>query len=127
VVRKLIRPRFLLSSYILGAAAAFSSAALLDYLYFDQAVQARETVIRRTHREVLKRHDDYLHADCATKPRRLANWRLPQPPMMSNRFRKSSRRLRAWRKPGRNSSISRIGNCSNWQIGRAKSPRWKTM
>jgi len=61
VVRKLNRPRFLFSSYLIGLVAAFSSAGLLDYLYFDKAVQARETAIRRAHRAVLKSHDQYLH------------------------------------------------------------------
>lgn len=61
MVRKTNRPRFLFSSYLIGMVAAFTSAGVLDYLCFDEAVQARETAIRQAHRAVLKSHDDYLH------------------------------------------------------------------
>jgi myosin heavy subunit len=60
MIRTIKPPRFLLSSYILGAVAAFAAAGLLDYWYFDHAVTARETTIRQRHRAVLKSHDDYL-------------------------------------------------------------------
>lgn len=68
--------RFLLSSFAIGAVAAFSSAGVLDYVYFEQAVEAREAAMTGTYREARKWNDDYMNLRLSEETQKAHVWAL---------------------------------------------------